>query len=63
MVKKLLVAVLVLILLALDWAALHDILQANEPDLVGEYATLAFSIITFGVILWLGFWNKPLRKS
>lgn len=32
------------ILLALDWAALHDVLRGIEPDLGGEYATLALSL-------------------
>ncbi|MGB3904070.1 MAG: hypothetical protein WBB22_04045 [Anaerolineae bacterium] len=40
---------IVLILLALDWAALHDILK-GEPDLYGEYGMLVFSAIVFGVL-------------
>ena len=36
-----------LVLLALDWAALHDIVKANEPDYTLEYGMLAFSVVAF----------------
>ena len=60
--KKVFVAGIVLLLLALDWAALHDSIKANEPDFVGEYAMLAFSAGVFAVMLWVAFRNKILRK-
>jgi len=45
---------IVLILLALDWAALHDILK-GEPNLYGEYgmlmlSTMLFTALTFAIL-------------
>jgi hypothetical protein len=40
-----------LLLLALDWAAWHDILKANEPDYTLEYGMLAFSVVPFAALL------------
>jgi hypothetical protein len=37
---------LVLLLLALDWAALHDIIK-GEPDLKAEYSMLVVSLFVF----------------
>jgi hypothetical protein len=48
-VKTVLVISLVLLLLALDWAALNDIVQ-GEPDVYGEYAMLVFSVVVFAVL-------------
>lgn len=45
-----LLTALVVLLLALDWAALHDILKGNEPSYRMEYAILAFSLMVFGVM-------------
>ena len=39
--------VLVVVVLALDWAALDDITTGNEPDYFLEYATLVVSAIIF----------------
>lgn len=44
--KKLLTVGTGLALLALDWAALHDILK-GEPDARGEYAILLLSLAAF----------------
>lgn len=41
--KKVLGVVIVLVLLVLDAAALHDIFTGIEPNLIGEYVTLAVS--------------------
>ena len=46
MIKKLSLAAILLVLLALDWAALHDILK-GEPNLYGEYGMLMLSAILF----------------
>ena len=48
--KKLALAALVLVLLALDWAALHDILK-GEPSLYQEVAMVGFSFVVFAIIL------------
>ena len=40
---------ILLVLLAFDWAALHDIVK-GEPDLTTEFATLAFSAAAFCVV-------------
>jgi len=34
----------VVVLLALDWAALDDITTGREPSFLGEYLTLALSV-------------------
>ena len=41
---------LVTLLLALGWAALHDI-AIGEPDVKGEFATVSLSLLIFAV-LW-----------
>ncbi|MFQ5777468.1 MAG: hypothetical protein ACE5IP_05625 [Terriglobia bacterium] len=41
----------VLLLLALDWAALHDILKGNELDYSLEYGMLAASVIGFVALI------------
>ncbi len=51
--KNLLAVAIVLLLLALDWAALHDILK-GEPNLYGEYGVVAFSLIIFGTLIFIG---------
>jgi hypothetical protein len=51
--KKLLTAGTLLALLALDWAALHDIMK-GEPDPHAEYAMLLVSLAAFVAmaLLW-----------
>lgn len=51
--KTLLCVAATLLLLALDWAALHDILKANEPNYTLEYAMLAFSLVVFAGLLFV----------
>ena len=45
--------VVVIVLLALDWAALHDILK-GEPNVVLEYGLLGFSLVVFGSLVYFG---------
>lgn len=47
-------------MLALDWAAVHDIIK-GEPDLSLEYATVAFSIVVFAVMILV--WLKQRAKK
>lgn len=51
-------------LLLLDWAALDDITTGNEPNLTGEYAILAASvIIIFAVWMFPRFMKRyKLRR-
>ncbi len=53
----------VLIILALDWAALDDITTGNEPNLNGEYLMLIVSGIIFGFMafLYINKWNKSKK--
>jgi hypothetical protein len=53
MFKKIILIPVILILLALDWAALHDILK-GEQNLLAEYGMLLLSMIIFTVILIAG---------
>ncbi len=61
--KKFLLAAVILILLTLDWAALHDILIANEPDYIAEYAILAVSAVVFAVMIFVVLKNRTLQRS
>lgn len=45
--RTLIKTLIILTLFALDWAALHDIMNANESDLFLEYVTLAASAVIF----------------
>jgi len=42
--KKVLFVTLILITLALDWAALDDITTGREPDFTAEYIILVVSV-------------------
>lgn len=50
--KRLALTLFVLVLLALDWAALHDILKGNEPNNYSEYTTLAASALILAALAW-----------
>ena len=52
MVKNLLIPAVIIIFLALDWAALNDILKGNEPNYFAEYGMLSLSLIVFGAIFF-----------
>jgi hypothetical protein len=55
--KTVLLIGMVVLLLALDWAALHDILK-GEPNLYAEYGMILFSIVIFGVMIFIGLRGK-----
>ena len=50
--NRLLLALTVAVILALDWAALHDILKQNETNYVAEWTMLAASVVFFGYLVW-----------
>jgi hypothetical protein len=60
--KVLLLVAVVLVLLALDWAAVHDILK-GEPNLYGEYGMLAFSAIVFGLLALAGLRKRDRTRT
>lgn len=51
--KTILAIAMTMLLLALDWAALHDILK-GEPDPYAEYIILLVSIMAFAVMAFIG---------
>ena len=52
-IRIVLLIAFVLLLVALDWAALHDIVK-GEPNLHAEYGMVVFSVIVFGVLILVG---------
>ncbi len=60
--KALLLMAVVLVLLALDWAALHDI-SKGEPNLYGEYGMLVFSAIVFGLLAFAGLRKRDRTRT
>lgn len=60
--KTLLLIGIVVVLLALDWAALHDILK-GEPNLYAEYGMILFSMIIFGVMIFIGLRRKNKKAK
>jgi len=60
--KTILLIGIVVLLLALDWAALHDILK-GEPNLYAEYGMILFSIVIFGVMIFIGLRRKNERAN
>ncbi|MCX6162832.1 MAG: hypothetical protein NTV87_16045 [Ignavibacteriae bacterium] len=55
--KKIILTGIVVVLLLLDMAALHDILK-GEPDLYGEYGMILFSLIVFASLIVAGLSGK-----
>ncbi len=55
--KTAVLLVVVIVLLALDWAALHDILK-GEPNVVLEYGLLGFSLVVIGSLVYYGLRNR-----
>jgi hypothetical protein len=55
--KKIILTGIVVVLLLLDMAALHDILK-GEPDLNGEYGMILFSLIVFASLIVAGLSGK-----
>lgn len=60
--KTVLLIGIVVLLLALDWAALHDILK-GEPNLYAEYGMILFSVIVFGVMILIGLRRRNGRAK
>ena len=52
-----------LALLALDGAALHDILKANEPNLYAEYTALGASLVIFAEVIITGLKKRKKRAT
>jgi len=53
----------ILIFLAMDWAALHDILKQNENNYFTEYMVIILSVLYFYVLVYFkakksGIFNK-----
>jgi len=61
-IKTIVLTAIVVLLLALDWAALHDILK-SEPDLYLEYAIVMFSMIVFGLMIFITLKRKNKRAN
>jgi len=60
--KTILLIGMVVLLLALDWAVLHDILK-GEPNLYAEYGMILLSMIIFGVTTFIGLRRKNKRAN
>jgi len=61
MVKYIITGIIIIILLMLDWAALHDIVKGTQPGYWAEYAMLTVSAIVFAAIAFFGF-RKIIKK-
>ena len=59
--KKVLWVVAVLLVLIVDWAALHDILGGREPSYSAEWTWLAVSTLALSAAAWIGV--KRCRRS
>ena len=55
--KKVFIAIVTIVLLVLDWAALSDILK-GEPNVNAEYVTLIGSVVILLVMLSYTFKQK-----
>jgi hypothetical protein len=51
--RRLLLIVGIAVVLALDWAAMHDIVNAPEPDLSAEYLMLVSGVVVIAFLLYL----------
>ncbi len=56
-------SLVIISLVALDWAALHDILKANEPDYFLEYFTLIMSIVIVGLLGIHSYFDAKAKKK
>jgi len=61
-IKIIVLTAIVLILLALEWTALHDILK-GEPNLYLEYAVVIFSIILISAVIFITLKRKKRRVN
>jgi len=60
---KIIIILSILIFLAMDWAALHDILKQNENNYFTEYMVIILSVLYFSVLVYFkakksGIFNK-----
>lgn len=53
--------IIALIFAALDWLALHDIINGGE-DLIAEYAILVISLAVYAGLAFMLFLKKPARE-
>lgn len=60
--KIIVLTAIVLILLALEWVALHDIFK-GEPNLYLEYAVVIFSIILISTVIFITLKRKKKRVN
>ena len=58
-------ALAILLLLALDWAAFHDIAEGTEANYGMEYTILAASLAVFGflAVRWYAVFQKTRRAE
>ena len=61
LMKKVAWVVVVLLVLAGDWAALHDILAGREPSYTAEWTFLVASTLALAGAAWIGL--RPCRRS
>lgn len=57
--KRMAIFAVVVGLLLLDWAALHDVLR-GEPDVWQEWAILGLSAVAYALLLWKA---RALRRA
>lgn len=50
--KKLVVAIIILALILIDFAALDDITTGSEPSFILEYSILTVSAFIFTILIW-----------
>ncbi len=55
--------VVVLLVLAADWAALHDIVTGGEPDYRQEWTWLVASTLVLAGLAWIAFRRRRGRRS
>jgi len=60
--KKFLFGISILVILALDWAALDDITTGIEPNYTGEYLILILSLFIFA-LMGYNFYKRRDIKS
>ena len=55
--------VVVLLVLAADWAALHDILLGSEPDYTQEWTWLVASTLVLAGLAWIAVRRRRRGRS
>ncbi len=59
--KTIFLILLTILIILLDWAALHDIIKNNEPNYFGEYSIIILSVLYFAAFMY--FWFKRKAKE